>query len=442
MADEVPIPVAVSRRTFLRRVAMGGAIVLIPGAAALALRAVPTDTTPPIQHSSVPSETLRIGLLLPQSQIYPQLSQSLLRGFQLALTESSVRHVALEPRAALLPVDYGKSPAQALSTARELVTGRQVDVLSGLFSRNHADSLESLLREHQTPLLVSDIGANTISTHNKSPYIMRSSLGFWQSNLALGQWAAQQVGQRAVISTSFYESGYDTIHAFRSGFEHGGGEILATISMGAPYNGVATPAEALARIESLNPDVVYAAYSGQDAIAFVRSYAESGLHNRVPLLGTAMLVEEQLLPEIGSAAIGIRSAFSWAPSLMNPQNQAFMAAFAAHTGTQADAFAVLGYDSANLILAAAQFSGGVHNRERFHAALHNSRFDGPRGNLVIEPTYLEATAPIYLREVRQQGSSFTNQVAMQLDALAEHDPRVVELRDTLRSGWTNAYLCV
>ena len=250
-----------SRRAFLRTAGSAAGVLLAPSVLAACATTAATTPLPPSPQA------LRIGVLLPRNARHTGLATQLYDGMRLAL---GTQNGSTSSRFVLLPAEY-TSPSDSLVQAQHLVNTGQVDLITGLISRNHAATLDSLLRERGVPAVVSNIGANVIDqNHQRGPFI-RNSLNYWQSNLALGQWAARERGQQAVIITSLYEAGYDALYAFRYGFEQAGGEIRATHVVASPGDLNAT----VALLAEQRPELVYAAFSGQEAVTFMRTYAES-----------------------------------------------------------------------------------------------------------------------------------------------------------------------
>jgi branched-chain amino acid transport system substrate-binding protein len=423
-----------SRRAFLRKLALAGALTTLPGFA-LTSNAAPTPAAGP---NAAAREAITVAALLPQSTLHPSIDHSFLAGMRLGFAHT--RSASMRP-IAIVEAPYGRSPAQALSHARALVADTGVDLLTGVLSANGVTDLAPLLAERGRLMVASDVGANVLNRRSEHPALFRNSLGYWQSNLALGGWAAAQLGQRAVIASSFYDSGYDSIYAFRQGFEGSGGTVAETVFTHHPAH-PRDLALALDTIAALQPDVVYAAYSGHRAADFLRAYADSRLAGRVPLVGPGMLADESLLAEAGSAALGVRTALSWSLDLPSAHNQRFVSA-ARQAGATADPFAVLGYDAALLI---AQALDSVHDDPSDTAglarAMTNFAAPGPRGQLSMQAATREIASPLYLREVRQGVGGLANIAIAELPAIAASDARVGALRSDVRSGWINGYLCV
>ena len=52
-----------------------------------------------------------------------------------------------------------------------------------------------------------------------------------------------------------------------------------------------------------------------------------GLKDKIPLYGVATVLDEETLPGMGDAALGVKSAGFWGADLDNDANSAFVAAF-------------------------------------------------------------------------------------------------------------------
>jgi branched-chain amino acid transport system substrate-binding protein len=438
-----PGDVRVSRRTFLRRFgAAAGALAagqLISAcsnnSAASLTRSADHKANPMAVHSSAAQQnTLRVGLLLPQSQLYPMIGTNFRAGMDLFLAQRS----SADRPIALIAHEYGTTPSTALEQASTWITNDQADLIVGSLSSGIAATLHPLLHERQMPLLVSNIGANLTRDDRQSPYIIRNSFSYWQSSWAMGRWAAGNMGKQAFVASSFYDSGYDSLYAFQLGFESAGGTIISTKVTHLPTD-AGELQTLMAEIDQAQPDLVFAAYSGAQANDFVHAYAQAGLSTRIPLLGSGFLVDESLLSQQGDAALGIKTALPWARTLDLPANQAFTSAFKNFSGRPADPFAVLGYDAARLISTAANSAGDTN---QLRQALVAAAFDSPRGAVRMDETLLEISTPLYLREVRASAGGLSNIVIDKLPALPSNNAAITALRASTKTGWSNAYLYV
>ena len=319
-------------------------------------------------------------------------------------------------RVELVKEQIGFGRTLAIRKARELIERDKVDVVVGVVNSEVAADLRPIFEESRRVLIVTNVGANVVREADRSSHVFYNSLNYWQANRATGQWAADNLGRRAFVASSLYDSGYDSVYAFRTGFESAGGEVVDTYTTHVPPDS-GDPAPLIAAIKKAKPDVVFGCYCGEPAITFVRAYSKSGLAKRIPLVGSGFMVDDDILPAMGRAAQGIRTAFPWASSLQTPENEAFGVAYLESTGRPADSFAVLGYDTGRLIIEALNAVRGDEGQSQVLIdALERTAFDSPRGPLVMDRSTHNAGTPLYLREVRQRGNTVGNTVITKLNA--------------------------
>ncbi|ODV42054.1 hypothetical protein AWV79_30630 [Cupriavidus sp. UYMMa02A] len=114
-------------------------------------------------------------------------------------------------------------------------------------------------------------------------------------------------------------------------------------------------------------------------MTFVRQYKQAGLHDKVPLY-SVQTVEGTTLGALGEAAIGSVVAETWTPDAENPASRQFVAAFEKRFGRTPSSYAAFSYDSARLLGAAINGTGGdVSNRKALTAAIKSARFASVRG---------------------------------------------------------------
>ncbi|KPV52560.1 hypothetical protein SE17_14770 [Kouleothrix aurantiaca] len=424
-----------SRRTFLRTISGAAGLLaaapLLGASAGAAAHSAPGSTL-------LTGRALRVGVLLAQPPSYPEIGANFLAGMQLYLAQhggqAGMRAVELLVR------ESGVLPDRALTEMRALLEPAQADLLVGMMRSGIASSLHPAMEAQQVPLIVGGAGANLTRQADGRAYIFRNTLGAWRGSWALGNWAARNLGSTALIATSFYDSGYDANYLFELGFEGAGGTVIGTRVSHRPTDRPGHLGALMRAIQQAQPTVVFAGYAGQAATEFVRAYATAGLHGRIPLLGAGFLADERHLQELGEAAVGIRTALPWAPSLDTSANRDFKQAFRASTGRPADAFAVLGYDTAQLIAAASRVTGGDSGALR--QALASAAFAGPRGPVAMDSYALDVSTPLYLREVQGTGGHLHNAVVGELFAPPQLDARFQAVRATTKTDWQNAYLCV
>lgn len=382
---------------------------------------------------------IKIGVLVPPSRIYPRLGEDLTSGMRLYFDQTGGESGG--PGFELVTEDIGFGPSLASKKIAKLIQKDRVDLVAGVVSPETARSLTDIFEQHRTPFIVNELGANLVDTHATSRYVFYNSFNLWQANRAMGGWAARNLGNKAFVASSFYDSGYDALYEFQRGFEASGGKVVGThISHVPPDEGDATPL--FDAVEQAEPDFVYGFYCGQGAVNFVNSYAHSALAGKVPLAGSGFMVDDDLLPSQRMSAVGIKSALPWSRNLQNSANRTFTGAYTDRTGYQPGAFAVLGYDTARMVVEAVKATGGeAHDRGRLARALEGVRFDSPRGLLEMDPLTHSVRTPIYLREVHHGRGRVENDVLHRLDPVDLPEDLHAGDQGLTRTGWLNPYLC-
>ncbi len=385
-------------------------------------------------------QPLTLGILLPPSNIYPAMGENLLAGislyFERAGNQVSGREIILRCE------QTGFGPNSAVQKSCKLLKTEKVDLVTGIVDTAVNTELRRLFHNKRVFLIANQVGANVLRAHDHSPYIIHNSLDYWQANWALGYWAANNMGTRALVAASFYESGYDALYAFNLGFEDGGGKIMRTVVDNLPSEEPGNAA-LMSVIKKIKPDLVFASYSGGEAINFVKAFSRSDFFGQIPLLGSGFMVDETILKTQGKAALGIRSCFPWSSRLNQTASKEFCTAYRKKTGCSADAFAMLGFETARLIGEAVNITNGnLQDSNLLREGFVNARINSPRGQLKMNAHTYNFSSPLYLREVQRHGPSLVNEVIGELNTRTEPDTYAAELFDGPKTGWLNPYLCV
>ena len=176
--------------------------------------------------------SLGIGLLLPGSTSPSSHAARLRRGLELALAINGAR--AGGRRIELIAAEVHPSVAATLRAARELASDDRTDVVVGMTSPRVTRMIADVFEEERTLFIETGAGETMTLPAERRPHIFHNSLGLWRSTMALGAWAARNLGRNGGVMASFYDSGHDTLMAFRHGFEEAGGRIVIEQITGTP----------------------------------------------------------------------------------------------------------------------------------------------------------------------------------------------------------------
>ncbi|PYM39677.1 MAG: ABC transporter substrate-binding protein [Candidatus Rokuibacteriota bacterium] len=382
-----------TRRRFLRGVATTAAGAVLGGRARRA-RAAPAP--------------LKIGLLLPYSNVYAVLGESITDGLSLVFERAG--WTVAGRRVELIKEDDEVNPQVGLRKAKKLIESDGVDFLVGPVSSGVLAAIRDTVHQARQILIVANAGNDEISRDRCSRYIFRASFSNWQPNAPMGSWVAAHVAKEAYLVAPKYAAGFDMMRAFKETFVAAGGKVVGEDYTPFPVNEDFAPF--LTKINQAAPKVVYAFFSGSQAVRFVRQYDEFGLRARSKLCGAGFLTESDVLPAQGQSALGIITGHFYSTLLDNPANKAFVRAFRAKYARTPDGFAVQGYDSAQVIAHGLTATGGdTRDKDRLLEALRGVEFDSPRGRFRFDPRTQNVIQPfIYVREVREVDGELANVV--------------------------------
>ncbi len=166
---------------------------LLKGASALAGLALASpllSACGPMGRPGSGTKPLKIGILLPYSDIYAVLGESITAAMKLYFDE--VGGEAGGRPIEVITEDTEIKPDVAQQKARKLVEQDEVDLVAGIVSSGVLMALRDYFDSMKKPLIVANAGANQISRAAKSPYIWRTSFTNWQPSWPMGSWAAAE----------------------------------------------------------------------------------------------------------------------------------------------------------------------------------------------------------------------------------------------------------
>jgi branched-chain amino acid transport system substrate-binding protein len=367
----------VSRRAFLGAGAASAAAALLPRRGFAASKA-----------------KLRVGLLLPYSGTYAALGNNITDAMKLAAREHGGKLGGREVE--WVAVDDESDPAKAPANVNKLISGENVDILTGPVHSGVAMAMMQIVRHEKTLTIVTNAGAQAVTGSLCAPHVFRTSFSNWQTSYPCAEVMLKAGLKKAALMFWNYSFGQESMAAFKEGYLKGGGSIVKEIAV--PFPSTEFQAN-LSELSALKPDAVFVFFAGAGAAKFVKDYADAGLKGKIPLYGSGFLTEGVLAAQ-GAAAEGVQTTLHYADALDNAANKKFRAAFKTATGREADVYAVAGYDTVNLLAAALdKVQGDTGAQKQLIAALETASIDSPRGPFRFSKAH-NPVQNIYLRQVK------------------------------------------
>jgi branched-chain amino acid transport system substrate-binding protein len=339
-------------------------------------------------------------LIIPQSGVNKPIGDELNAGFRLYLKLHDER---LGGRSAqVTTVDEGDTADTGKAAVDRLIKGG-AHVLSGVASSQVMSAIREQVEAAEVPLLGSCASPSTLGSVK---YIWRTSYVNADPGVALGGYLAGRHGQSVYVTYDGSPSANEQVTGFVNAFTGVAGhpELVSTPVRIATGGNLAPAMDAIRTSGAKN---VFAAFSGEGAVAFFGAYRSAGL--TVPIYAPGFVTEGgDALQRVGEPAMGLYTAMNYGPDLDNTANRTFASEYQRSYGSAPSAYAMASYDAAAVLDKALGSVGAELTSQAINAALSNvGHMDSPRGGWQFN----QSRTPLqrwYLRQVRHEGTLLAN----------------------------------
>lgn len=402
---------------------------LLTSSAALAAACAPAPGPAGVASpTAAPKPPLKIGQIVPFTQVYADLGNSMKRAADL--------YAKLNPtwagrKVELLYTDEANDAKVAQQAARKYIEQDNVDVIMGIVPTPVAYALRDIVHNAQKIFICTNAGgiwltraAGSIPNQpaSKSPFVFRSSFSNWQIVFPLGRWLAEKRGLKEFqMSYANYGAGIEFGQSFAEGFTKAGGKIVPPDVK--PPLGNADFVPFVTQIKNNPTKATFHFYSGADAQKFLQTWDQLKMREAgYVLYGAGFLTEQDVLENKTAArtALGAITSLHWAVTLDNAENKKFVEAYRKEYNQVPDTFAVQSWDGMRAYHEAiTKLNGDTSDASRVVKALEDVKFDSPRGAFEFDKDTHNVVFDIYIREVREERGEFVN-------AIVDKVPRVAD----------------
>jgi branched-chain amino acid transport system substrate-binding protein len=206
---------------------------------------------------------------------------------------------------------------------------------------------------------------------------------------------------------SDYGPGYDGEKWFDDRFKAGGGTVLAALRVP-----LANPdfSPFLQRVKDAAPDAMFVFVPAGQGSTFARQYVERGMDKSgIRFIATGDVTDDDILNNMGDAALGVISAGPYSAAHPSAMNQAYVAAFkAANNGMRPNFMSVFAYDGMHAIYAALEKTKGSTDGTALVDAMKGLSWESPRGPMMIDPETRDVVHNIYVSKVERVNGELYN----------------------------------
>jgi branched-chain amino acid transport system substrate-binding protein len=341
--------------------------------------------------------SVKIGFISPVTGFVAALGTDMKRGWEMYWEQNGteVGGVTVET----VYEDDAGDPETALTKARRLVEGEQVDLVAGPILANTAYAVAEFVAGRGLPT-VQMTGADDLTQREFDPLVLRVGYTSSQSNYPAGQWAADQGLDTAVTICPDYAFGWESCGGFVSAYTDAGGQIVRQVWHPLGTQDFSTY---VAQIEQADPEVVFVGSAGgPDAILLFQTWTDFGLNERIPLIGNCCFADQVFLREVGDEALGLQSFTYWVEGRDSPVVQEFVQAYEERHGEIPSLYAAGSYMMAEVVAKALESTGGEINGEEFiQAARQVSLADSLYGPLAFDEMN-NPVGPVYRTSIEER----------------------------------------
>jgi len=380
----------------------------VAGALGPTLAACSTPSSAPPRAT----QTLRVGLIYPQSGALQEIGFEMSTGFQLFLKQNNNQIAGMNVDVA--NIDEGTTTSSGVSAVRGALKSGTHDVIVGIAQPEVIGAVPDDVTSARIPLL----GTNLV------PFSTRASTFLWSTSFVAGEASTALAAYILGIPSGMNQSGEmvrpGSIVVYSDGTPEaqteaqkfitgiGGSSIALHQVTGAP-----TSPSVFNQIRSWGPGLVFAATSVVHGPSFTAGYHRAGI--TAPLCGPGYLTEQSVQ---AASANKVFTSMNYSPDLNNTANATFTSAYYAQSnGKVPTAYAMTTYDAAAVLDATISGITGEVTPVTINTALSGVQsFDSPRGRWQFN----QSRTPLqqwYLRQVRMDGAVLDNRSLADLEAL-------------------------
>lgn len=349
------------------------------------------------------ADPIKIGVIIPMTGPFQSNGKQIEAAIK-AYTKEKGDAVAGRKIEFILRDDRG-APDIANRFAQELLAQDRVSILTGFGNTPAALSAAAFAAKAKVPQVI--MVAATSSIVEKSPYIVRTSQSIPQIASVIGQWAPKSGPKTFVSIVSEYGPGLDAEEWFAKTVEAHGGRVIEKLKVP-----LANPdfAPFLQRAADAKPDALFVFVPTGAGGNFMKQFIERGLDKSgMKLVAMSDLTDDDLLNNMGDAALGAVTGGPYSASHDSPENRAFVAQFrAANPGMRPNIVAVGAWDALELIYRAIEATKGDTDGDALIAAMKGQNWNSPRGPISIDPGTRDIVQNIYMRKVERHDGELYN----------------------------------
>ncbi len=349
--------------------------------------------------TSVSANTpIKLGSILDVSGIFDAYGRPMDMAMRLAVDEINADGGLLGREVQVVSYDTQSDIALYTQYAQQLTRRDQVDVVHGGILSASREAIRQIMRRSKTLYFYNVLYEGGVCDRN----IFINGVTPAQQVEALVPYAMGKSGNKVYILAADYNYGQNTARWIQKFVADNGGETVAVDYF--PLD-VSDFGSTIAKIQSVDPDLVFAPLVGGAHLSFFRQWAAAGMNDRIPLASTTMGVGNEhkvLTPEEGN---GIMVAYNYSQELDTPANNAFKEKWSEAYGDSnlIHEIAVSNYQGIMTWAEAVRQAESIERDELIAVLEAGLSIDGPAGKITVDSKTHHAVLDVHIMEIENQG---------------------------------------
>ncbi len=348
------------------------------------------------------AQDVKVGVVLPLTGGLAPVGKQVQAGIKLYMDKNGA--TVAGKKIDLIIKDDAGVPDNSKRLAQELIVNDKVAIIGSGITPS-AMAIGPLSTQGKTANVVTVSGTSGVINPN-NPYMVRTSFTLGQQSGIIAEWAAKNGSKKVAIVQSDWAPGAEATAVFTDAFTKAGGQIVETIKVP-----LANPdfAPFLQRARDANPDTLFVFVPAGQAGTFAKQFAERGLDKAgIKLIGPGDIVDDNDLPGMGDAMLGVVTAGIYSVLHNSPTNKEYVAAFKKANGYRPNFISLGGYDGMHLIYEALKKTQGKTDGESLINAMKGMKWESPRGPISIDPDTRDIVQNVYIGKVEKVDGELYN----------------------------------
>lgn len=370
---------------------------------------------------------MKVGLLFPQSELFPAIRRDLMLGLSIAQKKEPLTQWEIVPEF----IGAG-AVAQVESAINKCKYQHDCDVVIAWVNSKVMLSLQPVIAQLQMPVIVLNVGEHLSSPDWRQPYLFFHTAELWRSQLVLAEWMQTTFGGDCCINTSLFDSGYGLIEAYKLGLGRAGGTQLHLNVLKNPPGDFQT-ASLFDSLATLQTGHVHALLSGGESVDFLLHYDAKTQQQRPPLSVSPFMLEEPIPP-----TCSLQEAYTASTWQLNKTGDEESLVFWLEQQPELpNVFQLLSFE-AGLVLA--ETCKTFSNSPGMQNALAAAAVQGPRGIISLAQLPHEKSSSVLLEKIRIDAGNILRESIDEIVFDSSADAHLFSSATQAVSGWHNPYL--